>query len=377
MQEPVATPARKQTRLQTWTFILLFAAIAYLFWKVAEPLWVPIFLGAMIAVGAHPLHLRFVARMKSKHGDSTSAGLITFAVIAIALGIALFFGSMLIHQALAMAVSFADRAKNESPEQILGPAISSALAGFGENPERLKEHLGQLSSEAAGMVGSGAKLILSASAGMLLVIIFTAITSYYLLVHGSRFTKWLVMVIPIPDAEVWELVKKFRDVTRAMLLGTGVTALYQGVVSFLGYWACGVPNPVVWGTATGLASIIPVVGTTIIWAPIVIFLFATGHTGKGVALLLFSIAAIIGVADYFLRPKLLGQKVKMNELLIFIALFGGIEAFGILGTILGPIVVALLLAMIHIYMRDYRPRAVAPNSKDTSGSAPSEASAQD
>jgi len=365
MQDPVATPVQKQTKLQTWTFIVLFAAIAYLFWKVAEPLWVPIFLGAMIAVGAHPLHTRLVQRMKSKRGDSISAGLITFAVIAIALGIAFFFGSMLIHQALTMAVSFAERAQSESPEQILGPGISTALAAVGENPARLKEHLAQLSSETAGMVASGAKMILAASAGMLLVIIFTAITSYYLLVHGTRFTKWFVMIIPLPDAEVWELVKKYRDVTRAMLLGTGVTALYQGVVAFLGYWACGVPNPLVWGTATGLASIIPAVGTTIVWAPIAIFLFVTGHVGKAIGLFLFGVGVITGIADYVLRPKLLGQKVKMNDLLIFIALFGGIEAFGILGTILGPIVAALLMAMIHIYLRDYRPRAIAPNSKET------------
>jgi predicted PurR-regulated permease PerM len=127
-------------------------------------------------------------------------------------------------------------------------------------------------------------------------------------------------------------------------------------MSFAGYWIAGVPDPIVWGTATGFASIVPAIGTAIIWAPVCIWLFATHHIGKGIFLVLFSNFLVIGIADYVLRPRLLGNKVKMNDLLIFISLFGGIEAFGILGTILGPIIAALLMSMIHIYLRDYRPR---------------------
>jgi predicted PurR-regulated permease PerM len=132
-------------------------------------------------------------------------------------------------------------------------------------------------------------------------------------------------------------------------------SLYQGVTSGIGYWIFGVDSPVVWAALTGVASILPAVGTAFIWAPVVIVTIATGHLGKGLGILAWSLVVVVFIADYILRPKLVGTKMKMNDLLVFIAIFGGIEAFGILGIVLGPIAVAVLLSLIRIYEREYRP----------------------
>jgi len=352
--------AVNQEKLQRWTFLVLFIAIGLLFWKVAEPLWVPIFLGALIAIGTHPLHKKLVGKLGKKHGDSISAAAITAGVMTVCLALGALFSFVLLRQLISMVRGFTARAQHETPEQMLGPRLSDSLARLGENPARLQQHLTALSTDAAQHLAVGATAVLAASFGAMLIIIFTAITSYYLLRNGVQFTNWFVRVLPLPDGEVWELVKNFRDVAQVMVLGTGVTAFYQGISSGLGYWVAGVPNPLVWGVATGFASILPAIGSTIVWLPVSIWLM-TQHLGAGIALCVWAGIVTVGVADYVIRPRLLGSKVKMNELVIFIALFGGIEAFGLLGTILGPIIAALLFAMIRIYQRDYRPGAPQPD----------------
>ncbi len=357
----MSEPDPGRTPLQRWTFLVLFVLTAYLFWRVAEPLWAPICLGALFAIGAHPLHLKLARKIPWKSRDALSAALLTSGVMAVLLGIFAFFGAVLLKQALAVAGTVAEKAKQGQLMQSLPPQVSHYLSAVGQDPQQLQQRISGLVNEAAGAVANIVPRVVGASFAMILVIIFTAITCFYLLKHGVEFTRWLVRVIPLPDGEVWELVKNFRDTARVMLLGTGVTALYQGVVSFLAYWVCGVPAPIVWGTLTGFASIVPAIGTTLIWGPIVVWLVLEHRLGAAVGLALWGFGAIIGVADYLLRPKLLGSKVKMNDLLIFIALFGGIEAFGVLGTILGPIICAILMSLIHIYLRDYKP-AESPGS---------------
>jgi predicted PurR-regulated permease PerM len=147
-----------------------------------------------------------------------------------------------------------------------------------------------------------------------------------------------------------------------MLLGTGMTALYEATAAFCGYWAAGVPRPLVWAALTGIASVVPVVGMMMIAGPVCGWLVFSGRASAGLALGLWCIIGVGGVANYVLRPWLLGSKMRMNDLLAFIALFGGVAAFGLLGMILGPIVAALLVSLVHIYQRDYRPRGrrVAP-----------------
>ena len=161
--------------------------------------------------------------------------------------------------------------------------------------------------------------------------------------------------VPLPDGQMWELVQNVRDVTRAMLVGTGITALYQGVTAFVGYSIFRVESPLVWASLTGIASILPGIGTALVWVPIAIFLMATHHLAAGIGLFAWGAVVVVFVADYILRPKLVGTRIRMNDLLVFIAIFGGVEAFGILGVVMGPIAVAVFLAIVRIYQRDYRP----------------------
>ncbi len=344
----------ERMRLQRWTFLALFAAAGYLFWRTAEPLWVPLFLGLLVAVGTFPLHKRIVAR-SPKRAALSAAGL-TAAILIASLAVLGFVLAIVSTQLVQLARTASEHYKHGGTAELLGPKLHGFLARVGVDPETLVGKVAQAAEAAAGNVAHATGTLVAFSLGGVVVVVFAALTSYYLLREGEEITAWLVDVLPLPDGQVWELVRNFRDVTQAMLLGTGVTALYQGVISVIGYWVLGVPNPGLWASLTAVASLLPGIGTALVWAPLSIWLLATSAIGRGLGLIAWGMVLVVGVADYVLRPRLLGTKVKMNELLVFIAIFGGIEAFGLLGLILGPIVTAVFVALVRIYQREYRPR---------------------
>ena len=347
-------PPVERTRLQRSTLLVLFAFAAYGFWRTLEPIWVPVLLGLVIAVGVYPLHDKLLQRFGGKH-PGLPAALLTGVVMALALLLVAFLVFVVGNRILVLAKEMEARYQNRGAVGLLGHDLSHWLGRFGLSETDLQQRIASTAEEVASVMGKGATSIVAGLFGAIFVFIFTTITSYYLLREGREGTSWLVEIIPLPNGQVAEIVRDVRDVMRAMLVSTGLLAVYQGIAAGIGYWIFGVDSPLVWASLTGIASILPAVGTAMVWAPVGIVMMATGHLGKGVGVLAWSAALVVFVADYVLRPKLVGTRIKMNDLLVFIAIFGGIEAFGILGVILGPIAVAVFLALLRIYQRDYRP----------------------
>jgi predicted PurR-regulated permease PerM len=342
-------------KLENGTFLVLFVLAAYLFWRTLEPVWIPSFLGLTIAVTVYPLQEKLLQRRHLARHPGLAAALVTALVMTAIVGLLAFLLFVVGSRVLDLIRSAADRYQHGGTTSLLGDDVIAFLTRFGLDAASLQRRLAELLRDLAATLGKGATAVITATFGLIFVFIFTALTSYYLLVEGRDGTAWLVEVIPLPDGEVWELVRNIRDVTRAMLFGTLVTAIYQGCVAFIGYWIFGVDSPLVWAALTGVASILPAVGTALVWVPVGLFVLFSHHIAEGLGLLIWGALVIVFVADYILRPKLVGPRIRMNDLLVFIAIFGGVEAFGILGVVVGPIATALLLSIIRIYMRDYRP----------------------
>lgn len=347
-------PVVERTRLQRSTFLVLFALAAYAFWRTLEPIWVPVLLGLVIAVGVYPLYEKLLRRWGGKH-PGIPAALLTAGVMIFALAVIAFLVLVVGHRVLEVAQDMAGRYQNKGAAGLLGRDLSSLLARAGLEPRNLEQRLGNALREIATWAGGAATSIVAGLFSAIFIFIFTALTSYYLLREGADGTEWLVEIVPLPNGQVSQIVRDVRDVTRAMLVSTGLMTLYQGVTSGIGYWIFGVDSPIVWAALTGVASILPALGTALVWAPIAIILLATGHVAQGIGVLAWSGLIVVFVADYILRPKLVGNRVRMNDLLVFVAIFGGIEAFGVLGLVLGPIAVAILLSLLRIYQKDYRP----------------------
>ena len=347
-------PAVERTRLQRATFLVLFAFAAYAFWRTLEPIWVPVLLGLVIAVGVYPLYERLRHRFPGKY-PGLPAAILTTLVMAISLCVIAFLVFVVGHRVLDLAQDISARYAHKGAAGLLGQDVSRVLSRFGLSPENVNQLIAETARDLAAFMGKGATSIVAGLFSAIFIFIFTAITSYYLLREGADGTEWLVEMVPLPNGQVAQIVRDVRDVTRAMLFSTGLMSLYQAVTAGIGYWIFGVDSPLVWASLTGIASILPAVGTALVWAPVGIVMIAMGHVGKGFGVLLWSAVVVVVVADYILRPKLVGTRIKMNDLLVFIAIFGGIEAFGILGVVLGPIAVAVLLSLLRIYQRDYRP----------------------
>jgi predicted PurR-regulated permease PerM len=144
----------------------------------------------------------------------------------------------------------------------------------------------------------------------------------------------------------------------ATLVGTVAAAVFQGIAAGVGYALFGVPHPAFFGLLTALASFVPVVGTLVVWVPASVLLALTGHLGAGIGLAAWCVVAVVG-AEHVGRPLLLGGQAEMHTGLVFLGLLGGIEMFGLIGVLAGPLVIAFFLALARMSERELSAPATA------------------
>ena len=178
-------------------------------------------------------------------------------------------------------------------------------------------------------------------------------TLFYFLIDGKKTLRYLIEMSPLKDKHDKLLIEKFTSISRATLKGTFVVGIVQSVLGGIAFVIAGVPSPVIWTLVMFLFSVIPMVGTSIIWAPAGIILLATGNIWQGVFVLVFG-ATVIASIDNILRPKLVGKDTQMHPLLIFFATLGGIALFGLPGFVIGPIIISLFVALAEIYRTEFR-----------------------
>ena len=183
---------------------------------------------------------------------------------------------------------------------------------------------------------------------------FTLLSLYYLFKDGSRFFKGLKEIIPLPSQERDLLIQRFKDMIYATLYGGILIAMIQGLLGGLSFWILGLPSPIFWGTAMALLSFIPIGGTALIWAPAALLLLIGGAILKGLILLGVGVF-VISMVDNLLRPFFISSRTNIHPLLLFFAVLGGIQAFGLIGLVAGPLVATLFLTMIEIYIQGTQP----------------------
>lgn len=181
---------------------------------------------------------------------------------------------------------------------------------------------------------------------------FTLLSLYYLFKDGSRFFNGLKEIIPLSSKEKDLLIQRFKDMIYATIYGGILIAIIQGLLGGLSFWVLGLPSPIMWGTAMALLSFIPIGGTALIWAPAGILLLIGGAVLKGLLLLGLGVF-VISMVDNFLRPFFISARTNIHPLLLFFAVLGGIQTFGLIGVVAGPLVATLFLTLIEIYIQGY------------------------
>jgi len=182
---------------------------------------------------------------------------------------------------------------------------------------------------------------------------FTLLSLYYLFKDGSRFFNGLKEIVPLPSQERDLLIQRFKDMIYATIYGGILIAIVQGILGGLAFWALGLPSPIMWGTAMALLSFIPIGGTALIWAPAGILLLIGGAVLKGLLLLGLGVF-VISMVDNFLRPFFISARTHIHPLLLFFAVLGGIQTFGLIGVVVGPLVATLFLTLLEIYIQGFR-----------------------
>ncbi len=184
---------------------------------------------------------------------------------------------------------------------------------------------------------------------------------FFLFRDGDRLMEVLKTWIPLSEHFNRVIFKKFQEVSSATVIGTLLTALAQGVAGGLLYWLLGIPNALLWGCLTALFSLLPVVGTGIVWVPWAIFFFLSGSWIQGIFLVVGGL--LVGMLDNVLKAILIEGRAEMHTLIVFLAIMGGIGYFGIVGMIFGPIIVALALTFLELYKMEFQLEIAGPEEE--------------
>jgi predicted PurR-regulated permease PerM len=176
---------------------------------------------------------------------------------------------------------------------------------------------------------------------------------YFLLIDGDKLVRFIIDLSPLPEQENLALSQKFKDMAGAVLIVNGICGFIEGTLGGIVFAFMGFTSPVLWGVIMGILAFLPIVGIGAVLLPAALFLIIKTKIASGIFLIIFYVFLSFG-AEYFLKPKLVGKRVEMNMLLVFFAIIGGLQVFGILGIIYGPLIVTAFLTLTEIYHANYK-----------------------
>jgi predicted PurR-regulated permease PerM len=318
--------------------------------RIAEPLWIGIAFGTFMAFTAQPYYRWFANRLGHRRELAAIVTTVVFGLVFIAIMAAMIF--FLSKEIYAVIDLLQARVQQGSISAIIGETPALWLEHLGVNKEEVMRQAQHELAAASNWVASAAGVILSTTASTVLSAVVGLMTMYYVLVEWPRLPVRLERVLPLDPRHTRALIIEFRDVGRSALIGTVLTAMVQGITAGIGYAICGVPHAVTWALLTALASLIPAIGTALVWIPIGLYLAFTGHSGLAAVELIWGTLVVVGISDYVIRPRLVGGHGQGHPLLMLIALLGGIEVFGLAGLIVGPVLMSLFVAILRIYERE-------------------------
>jgi len=327
-------------------FALLAATTLFFIWMVREYIF-PIFWAIVFALLLYPAYRRL--KHELKNATLAAVLVLLFALLIVVISIA-WLGTQLAQEAYALYLALAENGGLTS--FALPPVLLHALETFGFSSAEITANISAWAETASAWILSEA---LSMSGATFTVVLKTFIMLYllfFILRDGESIGHAVMKYLPLGDDRERALFSRFAGTTRAVVKGTVVVALAQGVAGGILFWIAGVPNPVLWGAVMALLSVIPAVGSFLVWLPAGLYLLAVGSLVPALIVLIGG-AVVISSLDNFLRPVLVGRDTNMPDALILISILGGISVFGIAGVVIGPVVSAVVLTAWQLFAEDF------------------------
>jgi predicted PurR-regulated permease PerM len=324
--------------------LLLFVTLAFL-WLIRGFLQ-PIFWAVAFAIVIAPLYDRILTWMR---GRENLAALVTVVLVVV----------LVILPVIGVAAAVTSEAAGlyqrwstsglqleglfERVEQWM-PQATGVLERFGFDPSRLSSQISSAAVAASQFMASRALAIGQDTVRITVLFFLMLYLLYFFLRDGSRLVEGMIRVLPLGDARERHLMARFAEVSRATIKGTLVVGIAQGAIGGIAFALLGIGAPVLWGVVMAVLSILPAIGTALIWGPAAIWLLFSGRIVAGIVLIFVGVV-VIGLTDNFLRPLLVGRDTRMPDYLILLATLGGLTAFGLAGIIAGPIIAAFFLSV--------------------------------
>ncbi len=338
-----------QNRVNTVVLILIVIAISALFLTMIHQFLMAIFLAGLFSALARPLYRRLRILFRG-HRHPASALTLIMMVFVVLIPL-LFLIGIVVGQAIDVGQNAAPWIKRniEQPDEITAWLQGLPFYEYVE-PYRgvILEKAGQVVNLISNWVAGGLSQVTLGTANFLFMTFVFLYTMYFLQMDGDKLVHKILYYLPLNSNDESLMLDKFTSVTRAMIKGTLLIGILQGSLAGVAFFFAGLDNAVFWGTVMAVLSIIPSIGSALVWIPAGIILIMQGNVGAGVGLLAFC-GLIVGSLDNVLRPILVGKDTKMHELMIFFGTLGGILMFGIPGVLIGPVVASLFITVWELY----------------------------
>ncbi len=335
---------------------LLAATVIFLTLRLYLPFFQPIAWAAVIALFLHPVNRGLRKILRERKG--LAAFLLCLLFVAFVFVPLIFALTNLTSQAVEIITKLKIQLEKESLTTILTPDPEKypRLYALGKVFfEKLAIYEKEIQSALLSVASSAGQFLLSRgttifrnTVNLILQVVFMLFTLFYLFRDGDYFVEGIKGLLPVDSEEADRIVEKVQQVIEATLYGSILTALAQGGLALIIYVILGVKSPFLLGLLTALASFIPLVGTAIVWLPVVIYFTFSGAYIKALVLLAYG-SLFISQIDSLIRPYFIGGRTEIHNLFIFFSILGGLKFFGFLGVFLGPILVALTISIIEIY----------------------------
>ena len=327
--------------------LLIALAIAlYVCWLMLQPFFKVLLWAAVLAVVFYPMH----RRIESRYGKPTlSAAISTLLVVVFILLPVTFITIAVVRELSGAAASLPGGLSNFSISSI--PIVGRVMDWMGQyihvDREAAERFVAERIETWAAVLAGSTLMVVGGAVGAIVQIVLVVFTLFYLFRDGERIRHAAYELLPIRRVQAHDIALRTREVIGATVYGVLVIAAIQGTLGTIIFWILGLPSPLLWGVVMFFLSMIPMAGAFLVWVPAAAFLALTGAWVKAAILVGWGLLVISSI-DNFLSPRLVGQRARLHELLIFFAVLGGLDVFGVLGLILGPVVVAVTLALIEM-----------------------------
>ena len=348
-------PEEPSTQMIFRYFLVIFLITIFFVGKLLWP-FVSILVLAFVLTGIfYPIYSFFVQKMRPALSSLVTC-MIIFLVVFVPL---VFLVGVLSKEAYGLYVMGTSTAISQDLRGLFQSSrimehIENVLANF--DIKLGAEHLNNGLSELGRSVGLFLYEQVSAAASNVLQFVVNfalmLLVIFFLFIDGKKLIAFLVELSPLPDDQDRELMGKFHAMASVVLVVNGISGLIQGFLGGVVFAIFGLHSPFLWGFIMAILAFFPIVGIAVVFIPASVYLFLKGRIAAGIFFIIFYLV-VSSVIEYVVKPKLVGNKVRMHTLLVFLSILGGLKVFGILGIIYGPLVITAFLTLTDIYRASY------------------------